>query len=156
MITKLNLSHFAFAFVGMVAIAMFSPDVMAAKVKICHKASSGKQKTIKVSDKALKAHEGHGDFKGRCDEVLNSERLMFRCDADALAGTILVTAASGSPGVSTDVAPANLISEECATAQVEVEAVGCKEIGVNGTPDAQVYSYACPDESAAIEPEPPA
>ena len=153
MMTKLNLSRFAFLFVGMLAITMYTPEVLAAKVDICHKSSkNGKQKTININKNAVKAHVGHGDYEGRCGEVLNSERLMFRCDVDTTTFTVI--AASGSDGVSNDIEPSSLIGGDCAATQVAVQAEGCKEIGFNGTPIAQLYSYACPDDSVAIEPPP--
>jgi len=151
--TKYNMSSFALLFVGMVAIAMISPDVMAAKIQICHKDSNGKLKTLKISENARSAHEGHGDFEGTCDNVLDtSERLMVKCD---LAATVFtVAAASGSAGVSTNIDPTSLIGQDCAVVQAAVLVEGCQEMGVIGTPDSQVYTYACPEELIAIEPPP--
>jgi hypothetical protein len=149
-ISKFRFTQFSILFAELVAITMFSPTVMAEKIEICHKASNnGKQKTIKVRDKSLKAHEGHGDFAGRCDQVLNSERLMVKCDVEAT--TFVVAAASGSENLSAVIEPTSLLTEDCAVVQVLINAAACKIFDVIGTPDSQVYTYACPNDSVAIE-----
>ena len=62
-----------------------------AKAYICHKG-----RTISVSNRAVSAHLGHGDVKGRCN-LLPRAVAIFQCKADI--GAIHVSSVSASVGL---------------------------------------------------------
>ena len=66
----------ALAVTTVLGVVLAAPSASAARVEICHK-----DKTIKVSERSLSAHEAHGDYLGACEEV-HTERLMRRPRGD--------------------------------------------------------------------------
>lgn len=122
-----------------VVMFMVSPDAVAAKkVNVCHKGQ-----TIRISNNALDAHLGHGDFEGDCEDVPLSEWLNFRCDSPSGAG-FTVTNYSGSDGLAQELTTIGTSVTDCAAAQKLAQGALCQIRESFGTPDAQVYVFNCP------------
>ena len=70
------------------AILPLAGGALAEKIDVCHKG-----KTISIDNNALKAHQSHGDVKGRCKTY--SAVLIFRCGVSSEGG-LAVTVVSSS------------------------------------------------------------
>ncbi|MBW2245517.1 MAG: hypothetical protein JRH01_26450 [Deltaproteobacteria bacterium] len=70
------------------------------KAYVCHEDGDGKRKTLKISESAVPAHEGHGDFVGTCSDAPPppSEVVLMRCLADELETPITVSSLSATEG----------------------------------------------------------
>jgi hypothetical protein len=70
------------------------------KAYVCHEDEYGKLKTLKISEAAVPAHEGHGDFVGKCSDAPPPPRevVLMRCLADELATPITVSSLSATEG----------------------------------------------------------
>lgn len=116
------------------------------RVEICHK-----NRTISVSRNAIPGHQRHGDTIGECPNPLEemrelSERLMLSCaiDTDEPPGSHVVTGATMSIDITTDLAGTDLNAVSCPEALVLVAEGGCKELSQAAAPDVQTFLFACP------------
>ena len=107
--------------VGAVGVLILAGSAHAAgnKTYVCHKGDNGNRNTLKISESAVPAHVGHGDFVGNCEDAPPepSEVVMLRCLADSLDTPITVSSLSATEGAPEIVAdPTYGQGDSCAAA----------------------------------------
>ena len=99
-----------YGLVLMLGIALIGNAEAGKKTYICHKGE-----TIKVSNKAVDAHLGHGDVVGRCEDLPREQVVViFRC-ATGIEGGLAVSDVSVSENAPEET-PAVIAGDNCADA----------------------------------------
>lgn len=107
--------------VGAIAVLSLagSANAKSSKAYVCHKDDAGKLNTLRISENAVPAHEGHGDFVGKCEDAPPPPRevVVMRCIADVLDTPITVSSLSATEGAPEIIAnPTFGLGESCAVA----------------------------------------
>jgi len=127
------------------------------KVNVCHIDDSTQYKTIRISKKALGAHLGHGDVRGKCENMPTEQAVViFRCGADT-AGGLVVTDVSLSLNVPED-GPAVVAGDHCADTNANLlnDSFKLKYANSGSTMDGlqTEYMYTAKVLVLAVEPKP--